>query len=193
MALWTPYYSGDVLDLRKSVIVKSEPPQLSPHFTKTASQDNYTKNDSVFSTPAASPSSTTSSSTPSSSQYECYSTSVDVFRPFKLISAPLPDPEYAVYRDTMFEAVRIRNGGSLTVTNPRMRRSVRRSSAGVTDPGYQERRARNNAAAKRSRDLRKQKEDELAIRVAYLERQNAELRGKLASSPMQCARCNLIF
>ncbi|XP_055906912.1 protein giant [Eupeodes corollae] len=46
---------------------------------------------------------------------------------------------------------------------------------GVKDEAYFERRRKNNAAAKKSRDRRRIKEDEIAIRAAYLERQNIEL------------------
>lgn len=48
-------------------------------------------------------------------------------------------------------------------------------SSGVKDAAYFERRRKNNAAAKKSRDRRRIKEDEIAIRAAYLERQNIEL------------------
>jgi hypothetical protein len=44
------------------------------------------------------------------------------------------------------------------------------------DAAYLLKRKKNNAAAKRSRDLRRAKEDELAIRVSYLERENKALK-----------------
>ncbi|XP_055857276.1 protein giant [Episyrphus balteatus] len=49
------------------------------------------------------------------------------------------------------------------------------SNGDVKDEAYYERRRKNNAAAKKSRDRRRIKEDEIAIRAAYLERQNIEL------------------
>ncbi len=44
------------------------------------------------------------------------------------------------------------------------------------DDKYFERRRRNNEAAKKSRDARKTREDELAVRASLLERNNAILR-----------------
>ena len=44
------------------------------------------------------------------------------------------------------------------------------------DDKYFERRRRNNDAAKKSRDARKSREDELAVRASLLERSNAVLR-----------------
>lgn len=56
------------------------------------------------------------------------------------------------------------------------------------DPAYFERRKKNNAAAKKSRDRRRIKEDELAIRAAFLERENLQLRSELKSSKHQLAQ-----
>lgn len=50
------------------------------------------------------------------------------------------------------------------------------------DQAYWERRKKNNEAAKRSRDARRAKEDEIAIRAAYLETQNARLQYELAKA-----------
>ena len=49
------------------------------------------------------------------------------------------------------------------------------------DQKYFERRRRNNEAAKKSRDFRKQREDELAIRASFLERSNSVLRVQVHS------------
>ncbi|XP_072020521.1 uncharacterized protein [Amphiura filiformis] len=49
------------------------------------------------------------------------------------------------------------------------------------DDKYFERRKRNNMAAKRSRDARKHREDTIAMRANYLERENAILRAQLAT------------
>uniref|UniRef100_A0A182N5W4 BZIP domain-containing protein n=1 Tax=Anopheles dirus TaxID=7168 RepID=A0A182N5W4_9DIPT len=60
--------------------------------------------------------------------------------------------------------------------------------AGVTkDSAYYERRKKNNAAAKKSRDRRRIKEDEIAIRAAFLERENIELKFELAAARKQLA------
>lgn len=47
------------------------------------------------------------------------------------------------------------------------------------DECYWERRRKNNEAAKRSRDSRRAKEDEIAIRAAFLEQENFKLRIEL--------------
>jgi len=49
------------------------------------------------------------------------------------------------------------------------------------DGKYFERRKRNNNAAKKSRDARKAREDEIAIRASFLEKENAILRAQVAT------------
>ena len=49
------------------------------------------------------------------------------------------------------------------------------------DGKYFERRKRNNHAAKKSRDARKAREDEIAIRASFLEKENAILRAQVAT------------
>lgn len=49
------------------------------------------------------------------------------------------------------------------------------------DDKYFERRKRNNMAAKKSRDARKQREDEIALRACFLEKENAVLRAQVAA------------
>ena len=44
------------------------------------------------------------------------------------------------------------------------------------DDRYYERRKRNNLAAKKSRDQRKMREDTIAVRATFLEKENAALR-----------------
>ena len=51
----------------------------------------------------------------------------------------------------------------------------------LKDDKYYERRRRNNDAAKKSRDSRKQREDELAIRASFLEKSNSVLRVQVHS------------
>lgn len=58
----------------------------------------------------------------------------------------------------------------------------------VKDNAYYERRRKNNAAAKKSRDRRRIKEDEIAIRAAFLERENMELKIELAATKRQLAQ-----
>ncbi|KAK7104313.1 uncharacterized protein [Littorina saxatilis] len=56
------------------------------------------------------------------------------------------------------------------------------------DGAYWERRRKNNDAAKRSRDARRAKEDEIAIRAALLEQENLKLRVEVASLKTETAR-----
>ncbi|XP_062566919.1 D site-binding protein-like isoform X2 [Saccostrea cucullata] len=49
------------------------------------------------------------------------------------------------------------------------------------DGKYFERRKRNNLAAKKSRDARKAREDEIAIRASFLEKENAILRAQVGT------------
>ena len=47
------------------------------------------------------------------------------------------------------------------------------------DAAYWERRRKNNEAAKRSRDARRLKENEVAVRASYLEQENIQLKMEL--------------
>ncbi|XP_061403060.1 protein giant-like [Musca vetustissima] len=154
---------------------------------------------------------------------------------------------YTEYRKRVLEQIRSSNGGSRTVTNPKMRRTSSRSgsihegssssnseneerqqceessdcdsnsdsqssvtqtasasapnssanvntqnsvstSGGIVkDAAYYERRRKNYAAAKKSHDRRRIKEDEIAIRAAYLERQNIELLCQIDALKAQLA------
>ncbi|KAH7959740.1 hypothetical protein HPB49_013455 [Dermacentor silvarum] len=71
------------------------------------------------------------------------------------------------------------NGGGASTSNGGgpIRNGRRRSRLPETekDSAYWERRRKNNEAAKRSRDARRAKEDEIAIRVAFLEHENSRL------------------
>ncbi len=44
------------------------------------------------------------------------------------------------------------------------------------DMGYWEKRRKNNESAKRSRDMRRMKEEHISVRVIYLEQENLQLR-----------------
>ncbi|XP_062475885.1 D site-binding protein-like, partial [Pezoporus occidentalis] len=56
------------------------------------------------------------------------------------------------------------------------------------DERYWSRRSRNNAAAKRSRDARRLKENQISVRAAFLERENAALRQDVAAARRELAR-----
>lgn len=86
------------------------------------------------------------------------------------IMKELDQERYEEYRDKVLKTVELNNNKG---TNVKMRRenknSVPTSTMQDKDEAYLEKRKKNNAAAKRSRDARKRKEDEIAIRAAYLE------------------------
>jgi bZIP factor len=54
------------------------------------------------------------------------------------------------------------------------------SDAGDKDVAYWERRRKNNEAAKRSRDARRAKEQEIALRAQFLEQENIQLKLEIA-------------
>ncbi|XP_064262186.1 D site-binding protein-like [Passer domesticus] len=56
------------------------------------------------------------------------------------------------------------------------------------DEKYWSRRSRNNAAAKRSRDARRLKENQISVRAAFLERENAALRLEVAAARRELQR-----
>lgn len=89
---------------------------------------------------------------------------------------------YTEFRKRMLESVRKTN----EATNAKMRRAARSpglpTSTSVLDEkdaAYWEKRRKNNEAAKRSRDARRAKEDEIAIRAAFLEQENMKLKYEL--------------
>nr|XP_018907806.1 PREDICTED: protein giant isoform X2 [Bemisia tabaci] len=87
--------------------------------------------------------------------------------------------DYYEFREKMLSLSRHGAGQSY----PKMKRSGSPSTEaegeGTKDAQYWERRRKNNEAAKRSRDARKAKEDEIAIRAAYLENQNRLLTAEI--------------
>lgn len=118
--------------------------------------------------------------------------------------------KYSVFRKRMFAEIHAANGGNPVVNNPKMRRMNSKgsnqetnnnesdfekvqqtlsspSSGNDKDEAYFERRKKNNAAAKKSRDRRRIKEDEIAIRAAFLEHENSQLKFELAAAQKQLA------
>lgn len=114
---------------------------------------------------------TTSSPLQSPKQYDVESLSDDV--------------EYQTFEREAMRAMSERNGGSLLGDNPRMRRSVQ--SKQEDDDFYRKQRARNNFAAKQSRDRRKLREVRLALQVTFLKKKLVALRTAVAEP--QCPRC----
>lgn len=102
--------------------------------------------------------------------------------------------KYNEFRRRMLESVRRTNEG----TNIKMRRISNKSETLPTstmddkDAAYWERRKKNNEAAKRSRDARRAKEDEIAIRAAYLEQENVSLRFELMALKQEMSKFRTI-
>lgn len=63
----------------------------------------------------------------------------------------------------------------------------------MKDEKYWTRRYKNNEAAKRSRDARRLKENQISVRAAYLERENAALRQEVAEIRKELGRCRNIL
>ncbi|XP_066563343.1 TEF transcription factor, PAR bZIP family member a isoform X1 [Amia ocellicauda] len=60
------------------------------------------------------------------------------------------------------------------------------------DDKYWSRRKKNNVAAKRSRDARRLKENQITVRAAFLERENSALRQEVAELRRDCGRCRSV-
>lgn len=63
----------------------------------------------------------------------------------------------------------------------------------LKDDKYWARRRKNNVAAKRSRDARRLKENQIAIRAAFLEKENAALRLEVADLRKELGRCKNVM
>ncbi len=63
----------------------------------------------------------------------------------------------------------------------------------VRDASYWERRRKNNEAAKRSRDSRRAKEEEIALRAAFLEQENLKLRAQVAILKNETAKLHYML
>lgn len=63
----------------------------------------------------------------------------------------------------------------------------------MKDQAYWERRRKNNEAAKRSRDARRAKEEEIAIRGAFLEQENMKLRAELSTLKSETAKLRCLL
>ena len=63
----------------------------------------------------------------------------------------------------------------------------------LKDEAYWERRRKNNEAAKRSRDARRAKEYEVAIRATILEQENLKLRVEIASLKTELAKMRCLM
>ncbi|KAM4598517.1 HLF transcription factor, PAR bZIP family member a isoform 2-T2 [Polymixia lowei] len=63
----------------------------------------------------------------------------------------------------------------------------------LKDDKYWARRRKNNVAAKRSRDARRLKENQIAIRASFLEKENAALRMEVADLRKELGRCKNVL
>ncbi|KAJ0016234.1 hypothetical protein NQD34_014524, partial [Periophthalmus magnuspinnatus] len=63
----------------------------------------------------------------------------------------------------------------------------------LKDERYWARRRKNNMAAKRSRDARRLKENQIAIRAAFLEKENSALRQEVADLRQELGRTNNVL
>ncbi|XP_062848607.1 D site albumin promoter binding protein b [Trichomycterus rosablanca] len=63
----------------------------------------------------------------------------------------------------------------------------------LKDQKYWNRRLKNNEAAKRSRDARRLKENQISVRASFLERENAALRQEVANMRKELGRCRSIL
>ncbi|CAN9505013.1 unnamed protein product [Ophioblennius macclurei] len=63
----------------------------------------------------------------------------------------------------------------------------------LKDDKYWARRRKNNVAAKRSRDARRLKENQIAIRAGFLEKENAALRMEVADLRKELGRCKNVL
>lgn len=94
-------------------------------------------------------------------------------------------------------AVRKPNGvqqsNGVQQTNGDGKKRTGRLPEDLKDDAYWERRRKNNEAAKRSRDARRAKEDEIAIRAAFLEQENLKLKVEVDAlkREMTKLRCHL--
>ncbi|XP_042210497.1 uncharacterized protein LOC121858259 [Homarus americanus] len=101
------------------------------------------------------------------------------------LASPVPTPPLLPFQE--FQPTKLMGGPNLLVralatTNPRRPRGEKKPIPDtLKDDKYFERRKRNNLAAKKSRDARKQREDQVAIRATYLEKENAILRAQVAT------------
>ena len=92
--------------------------------------------------------------------------------------------KYADFREGMLRNIesakpKSRNDLSLSPSPSLTSTPTSEQGRGEKDDAYWERRRKNNEAAKRSRDARRQKENEIAMRAQFLEQENLQLKMEL--------------
>ena len=101
--------------------------------------------------------------------------------------------QYAVFRQNMLRQLAekkpvTRRDSSDSSEHSGAPGAAQGQSEDVKDQAYWERRRKNNLAAKRSRDARRAKEDEIAIRAAFLEQENIQLKWEVARLKTETSR-----
>lgn len=99
----------------------------------------------------------------------------------------VPDDQKVARTDQYYQYAN-REDGSFSFTS-----SPCFSFAFSQDDKYWSRRKKNNVAAKRSRDARRLKENQITVRASFLERENAALRQQVAELRKDCGRCKNIL
>ncbi|XP_059155596.1 uncharacterized protein LOC131940795 isoform X2 [Physella acuta] len=111
----------------------------------------------------------------------------DHLKPSNTSSSPFPIP----VSSASLNATMVSSTSSYSHTSSRKR--PRSLPDEQKDAAYWERRRKNNDAAKRSRDARRAKEDEIAIRAAMLEQENLKLRVEVAALKTETARLRCLL
>lgn len=196
----SPEYRSSQEKDQKSFIVCTEPDR-NPHITAIQNNSPPIKSPMNVSVGCESPSSTVSSSDSLQSSDMSSRTSSKRNRPFKTLTKdPFlgiktavnllhEDVDYPTFREKMLAQSRL----DYNSTNMNMKRKTV-TNENNSDPVYWEKRKKNNEAAKKSRDARKAREDEIAIRCAFLEQENLKLKLKIAAVQSDTERMqNLIY
>ncbi|KAJ9597385.1 hypothetical protein L9F63_011774, partial [Diploptera punctata] len=107
-------------------------------------------------------------------------------RPFKRVELLTGEEDFEKYREKVMaehksSSLKPQRGAKRSSTPSSPPSGNEAKSQMDHDEAYREKRRRNNEAAKRSRDARRQKEDDLAISVEYLTQENKRLREEHAS------------
>lgn len=160
-----------------------EPPSSSVCFSSPGSQTDSEYSDNTFNTeiPHSISSTQILSKTKLPRPFKAYpkdplSIAIGVVSTETLLG-PNSAEAYNEFRRQMLSQVQSQHQG----TNKNMRRNTQKSIGVNEDPTYWEKRRKNNEAAKRSRDARRAKEDEIAIRCAFLEQENLKLKYEVAT------------
>lgn len=184
--------------LHYAALPQIAPPTVNPHVSPQKPVAIHSSNGSVLmhsassSAPMQSPStSNISSDKESESIYKVPAPQRPLKRPFKTLASAKTSPlslvsaldpsfetEYEEYRKQVLSRI---SEEESTSSNKNMRRNIPSNPEKSKDPEYLEKRRKNNEAAKKSREARKAKEDELAIRVAFLEKENLKMKFQLAA------------